>query len=90
MIIPFVIVPIITGTLSYIATVIGLVHPTYILVPWTLPAPVGAFLATGGDWKAIILVLVNILISFMIYLPFLKVYDCHLIAQETQTEKTAS
>jgi cellobiose PTS system EIIC component len=89
MVIPFIIVPLITSTLSYVATVTGFVHPTYILAPWTLPAPIGAFFATGGDWNAVILVFVNILISFFIYLPFLRVYDRNLIAQETQAEKTA-
>jgi PTS system cellobiose-specific IIC component len=90
LIIPFVLVPIITSTLSYFATVLGFVHPTYILVPWTLPAPIGAFLATGGDWNAVILVIVNILISFFLYLPFLRMYDKTLIDQEKQETKSAS
>lgn len=82
LIIPFVIVPIITSAIAYFATAWGFVHPTYILVPWTLPAPVGAFLATGGDWRAIVLVGINIAISFFIYLPFMKMYDRVLVQQE--------
>lgn len=84
LIIPFVIVPLVTATLSYFATVLGFVNPTYIMVPWTLPAPIGAYLATGGDWRAIILVLVNIAISFMIYLPFFKMYEQKLMQQENE------
>ncbi|SMO86652.1 PTS sugar transporter subunit IIC [Melghirimyces algeriensis] len=86
LIIPFVITPLITATLSYIATAVGLVTPTYIMPPWTLPAPIGAYLATGGDWRAIVLVLINILISFFIYLPFLKMYDRNMIEMEKEGE----
>jgi PTS system cellobiose-specific IIC component len=89
LIIPFVIVPIITATLSYFATVLGFVNPTYIMVPWTLPAPIGAYLSTGGDWRAIVLVAINITISFIIYLPFFKMYDKKLVEQE-QGETTSA
>lgn len=75
LIIPFVTIPLITGTISYFATVVGLVSPTYIMPPWTLPAPIGAFLATGGDWRAVVLVFFNIALSFAIYFPFFKMYD---------------
>ncbi|WP_044642365.1 PTS sugar transporter subunit IIC [Risungbinella massiliensis] len=89
LIIPFVIIPLITATIAYLATALGYVHPTYILVPWTLPAPIGAFLATGGDWKAIVLVVINVAISFSIYLPFLKMYDRTLVQQEQEETKAA-
>nr|WP_206529682.1 PTS sugar transporter subunit IIC [Brevibacillus sp. SYP-B805] len=82
LIIPFVVTPLVTATLSYIATVLGFVNPTYIMVPWTLPAPIGAYLATGGDWRAIILVLINIAISFFIYFPFFKVHEQKMAEQE--------
>lgn len=82
LIIPFIITPLVTATLSYVVTTIGLVSPTYVMVPWTLPAPIGAYLATGGDWRAIILVLVNITISILIYLPFFKIYDRKMLAME--------
>ncbi|EGK08511.1 PTS family cellobiose porter, IIC component [Desmospora sp. 8437] len=84
MIIPFVITPLITATLSYVATAAGWVTPTYIQPPWTLPAPIGAYLATGGDWRAILLVLLNIAISFCIYLPFFKIYDRKMAEMETE------
>jgi PTS system cellobiose-specific IIC component len=86
LIIPFIVTPLIGATLAYIATTIGLVNPTYVMVPWTLPAPIGAYLSTGGDWRAIILVLVNIAISFFVYLPFFKMYDRKLLAQEGNIE----
>ncbi|MDM5285033.1 PTS sugar transporter subunit IIC [Peribacillus frigoritolerans] len=88
LIIPFIITPLIGATLAYIATSIGLVNPTYVMVPWTLPAPIGAYLSTGGDWRAIVLVMVNLTISVLIYLPFFKMYDKKLLAQENVVETT--
>ncbi|MYL57617.1 PTS sugar transporter subunit IIC [Virgibacillus halodenitrificans] len=84
LIIPFIITPLITATLSYIVVSIGWVTPTYIMPPWTLPAPIGAYLSTGGDWRAVVLVLVNITISVLIYLPFFRLYDKKMIAMETE------
>ena len=60
----------------------GFVTPTHIMPPWTLPAPIGAYLATGGDWRAIVLVFINIAISFLIYLPFFKMYDKNMLEIE--------
>ncbi|MCM3169141.1 PTS sugar transporter subunit IIC [Peribacillus frigoritolerans] len=88
LIIPFIITPLIGATLAYIATSIGLVNPTYVMVPWTLPAPIGAYLSTGGDWRAIVLVMVNLTISVLIYLPFFRMYDKKLLAQENMVETT--
>ncbi|MGE6720369.1 PTS sugar transporter subunit IIC [Peribacillus frigoritolerans] len=88
LIIPFIITPLIGATLAYIATSIGLVNPTYVMVPWTLPAPIGAYLSTGGDWRAIVLVMVNLTISVLIYLPFFKMYDKKLLVQENMVETT--
>ncbi|MCK1982574.1 MULTISPECIES: PTS sugar transporter subunit IIC [Peribacillus] len=88
LIIPFIITPLIGATLAYIATSIGLVNPTYVMVPWTLPAPIGAYLSTGGDWRAVVLVMVNLTISVLIYLPFFKMYDKKLLAQENVVETT--
>ncbi|MBO8165144.1 MAG: PTS sugar transporter subunit IIC [Brevibacillus sp.] len=86
MIIPFVLTPLITATLSYFATVLGFVNPTYIMPPWTLPAPIGAYLATGGDWRAVILVFINIAISFVVYFPFFKMYEKKILEQEKMEE----
>ncbi|WP_242298859.1 PTS sugar transporter subunit IIC [Bacillus cereus group sp. BfR-BA-01382] len=82
LIIPFVITPLVTATIAYAATAMGFVTPTHIMPPWTLPAPIGAYLATGGDWRAIALVFINIAISFLIYLPFFKMYDKNMLEIE--------
>src|SRR5699024_11967618 len=55
---------------------------SFVKPPWTLPAPIGAYLATGGDWRAIVLVIINIFISVGIYLPFFKIYDRKMLRSE--------
>jgi len=87
MLIPFVVTPLVTSTLSYFATVLGLVTPTYIMPPWTLPAPIGAYLATGGDWRAVVLVVVNVAISFVIYYPFFRMHERKLIEEEEAEQR---
>jgi len=70
--IPFVIAPIVSGIIAFIAVKTGLVQSPYIMVPWTLPAPIGALASTGFDWRALMLVIINIIISGLIYYPFLS------------------
>lgn len=86
LVIPFIIGPVVTSSLSYFVMKIGLVARPIAQVPWTLPAPIGAYLSTGGDWKAIILCLVNIVICMFIYLPFFKMYDNKLARDEQKAE----
>ncbi|TZE83029.1 PTS sugar transporter subunit IIC [Calorimonas adulescens] len=80
--IPFIVGPIVTGIISYLAMYFNLVARPYILAPWTLPAPIGAYLTTGGDWRAIVLCLINIIITGIIYYPFFKAYERQMLAEE--------
>lgn len=80
--IPFVLNPIILTIVSYSAVRLGLVNGFVANAPWTLPAPIGAYMATGNDWRAIILVLVNLFIAGLIYYPFVKMYDKQMLEEE--------
>lgn len=80
--IPFILAPVVLTITSYIAVSLGLVNGFVANVPWTLPAPIGAFMATGNDWRAIVLVIVNLAIAAAIYYPFLKMYDKQMLAEE--------
>lgn len=76
--IPFLITPAVLTLVAYLATVSGLVPPTYVAIPWISPPGVGAFLATGGSLKSIfaaLLALVNLAISTLIYLPFVALAE---------------
>ena len=60
--------------------------PAGIAVPWTVPSFFSGFLATNGDWRAVILQAVNIAVSALIYWPFLKAWDLYLQKQEAEEE----
>ena len=79
---PFVIAPAILVTTSWLAMHFGLVRPPYIEVVWTLPAPAGAYLSTGGDLRAVGLQLFNLAVALLIWWPFVRRYDRLLLAQE--------
>ncbi len=66
--IPFILVPIINGIISYLAFYFNLVNRVCIEVPWFLPFFIGSFLSTN-DYKAIILSTLNLVISMIIYYP---------------------
>jgi len=84
--IPFILGPVVASIIAYAATAAGLVAKVTVLAPWTLPAPIGAFMATGGDWKAAVLVIINIAVVTVIYYPFFKVYEKKMIEEEKQSE----
>lgn len=70
--IPFILSPAIMTTVSYFATSLGLVAPVTQNVTWVMPPVLYGFFATGFDWRAIILSLLDIAIAMVIYLPFVK------------------
>ncbi|WP_442878520.1 hypothetical protein [Clostridium sp.] len=43
-------------------------------------------LATGGDWRASVLNIICIIISIIMYYPFVKMYDKKLLAEEVDGE----
>ena len=89
MIIPFILAPMVIGTITYFAMFLGLVSaPVGAAVPWTVPIFFSGFLATGGDWGAVILQLINLLVSIVIYFPFLKMWDKTLLKEEMKADNT--
>ncbi|WP_086349231.1 PTS sugar transporter subunit IIC [Candidatus Enterococcus clewellii] len=71
--IPFILTPLVTGTIGYVATYLGFAAKAVVMVPWPMPPLVNGYLATAGDFGAVITQLVCIIVSVLIYLPFVKV-----------------
>ena len=86
LIIPFIIAPMLNGLIAWFATTMGLVNNVVASSPWTLPGPIGAFLACGNDWRAAVLSIVLIILSILIYYPFFRMYDKQLLADENSNE----
>ena len=74
MFIPYVFTPLVLVTTAYFATASGLVPAATVIAPWTTPPVVGGFLTTQSIAGAI-LAAVNLVISVVIYLPFVKVAE---------------
>ncbi len=73
--IPFVLVPDLFMIITYFATVAGLINPCVVMVPWTTPVFISGFLATAGDFRAVILQVILVALGVAIYLPFMKVHE---------------
>lgn len=89
LIIPFIIAPIVNAIIAYFLTTAGLVSRVVATAPWTLPGPIGAFLACGNDWRASVLSIALIILDLLIYYPFFKMYDNNLLADEQSQEVEA-
>ena len=85
--IPFVLVPIVTGVVAYLAITTGLVGPNIAQQPWPTPIFLSGIIGTGGDWRALVLQVVNLTISVVIWYPFFKMYDKKLVEEQKQHEK---
>lgn len=80
--IPFFAAPIACAIIAYITFRIGWVTVPAVVAPWVLPAPIGIFISTLGDFRSIVLSFVLIIVSTLVYLPFFARYDKELHALE--------
>lgn len=83
LLIPFVLTPVISLLIAYAATILGLMNRTVVLVPWTTPPLINGFLATGGDWRAVVVQILSFVIGVLFYLPFMKISERVLLRQKS-------
>ena len=84
LIIPMILVTIAGLGIGYLATILGFMPYTFVATPWTTPPLVGAFLATGGSFGALLSALVALVVSVLIYMPFVKAMDKAEIVDDKQ------
>lgn len=73
--IPFIIGPLISFVIAYFATWAGLVSKIVVYVPWSMPPVINAWVASGGDFRNVILQVLLITMMVAIYFPFLRAYE---------------
>lgn len=84
-ILPWILSPVIITIVSYTSMYLGLVpKPSGVIVPWTTPIFISGYLATGNSWQGAMLQLVNLVITFVIWWPFLKLLDKNYLRQEKE------
>lgn len=81
--IPFVITPLINIVIGYILTIIGFCPVACLTVPWTTPPIIFGFLATGASIFGAITQAILIVVSIVIYTPFLISYEKYQNKQAT-------
>ena len=73
--IPFVLAPIVTLMLGYVLTVIGFCPKAVINTPWTTPPILHGFLTTGANIMGAVSQAIAIVVSILVYAPFLIAYE---------------
>lgn len=70
-IIPFIITPIVNILIGYTAIVVlEIIPPIAYGVPWTTPGPLIPFLGSGGNFMALLVGMLCLVVSVLIYAPF--------------------
>lgn len=79
--IPWMLSPMINTCIVWVAFKTEFVSKIVALPPWTMPAPIGAVIATNSGTAAI-LVGVCVLVSMTIFYPFFKMHEKQLLIEE--------
>lgn len=87
--IPFFLAPMATASLAYFSINFHIIRPIIAQAPWPSPVGVGAFISTV-DWKASVLAVICVIVAFLIYLPFIKMYDSKLARDEHANAQAAT
>ncbi|HUY11170.1 MAG TPA: PTS transporter subunit EIIC, partial [Candidatus Dormibacteraeota bacterium] len=72
--VPFVLAPMLLATTTYACVALGWVARAAFYIPSSIPAPISVYLATL-DWRAPLLLLVNLAIAAAIWRPFVQAYE---------------
>lgn len=83
--IPFMISPVVCCAFGYFMTSIGFCGKMVVNAPWTTPPGIMAFMASGGSLGAVVTQLLCVVISFLIYTPFVLISN-----KQAEQEKAAA
>lgn len=75
MLIPFVLTPAMGIIVAYLATSLNFMNRCVVYIPWTTPPLLSGYLATAGDWRAILVQALILVLGVLIYIPFVKIND---------------
>lgn len=72
---PFILAPVVNGTVVYTLIKNGFMNYPLLPISWVIPGPVGLFISSLFDYRALLAGFMIIGISFIIYLPFVLTDD---------------
>ncbi|WP_295894517.1 PTS transporter subunit EIIC [uncultured Vibrio sp.] len=87
--IPWMLSPIVNTCIVWMAFKTEFISKVVALPPWTMPAPIGAVMATNSSLAAVV-VFVCVFVSMAIFYPFFKAHEKQLLEEESKNaeEKT--
>lgn len=81
-IVPFILVPMLNATIAWYLTSAGILERVVVMIPWSVPAPIGAAWASNGSIINALMVLLAMVNSYFIYLPFFRAHEKAMLEQE--------
>jgi len=85
--IPYICAPLVIAIFTYITMSLGIFpKPCGISINWTIPYFLCGYLTTGGKIGGLILQVINFIIAFVIWWPFVKAWDKEQLKKENNEE----
>ncbi|MCI8294078.1 MAG: PTS sugar transporter subunit IIC [Hespellia sp.] len=82
MMLPFMICPLVNTIFAYIVTKLGFLSVFTNIITWSTPPFIKGYIASNGDFRAIIIELICMVCDIFIWLIFLRVYEKQLEKNE--------
>jgi cellobiose PTS system EIIC component len=86
LVLPFVGIPLVIATMTYIAQAYGFVDRTSVWLPSAFPSVIAAWITTKGDWRSLVLIAANVVVAFVLWTPFFKIFE-RAISGHPETEE---
>lgn len=80
--VPFILAPIVSASIGYWSVQLGLAGKAIAQTPWPTPIGIGAYVGSGGNIGAFVVAFICALAAFVIWYPFIKMYDTKLYKDE--------
>ena len=84
MLIPFCFTTTIIYIVAYVATALGLVSRLVVYTTWSTPILLSGYIASGGDFRNVILQILCLGIAVLCYLPFVKLMDRQKVEEDEE------
>ena len=84
--IPFILAPILNVWIFKLFVDVLKMNSFMYILPWTTPAPLGIVLGCGITILSILFAVLVLVVDFVVYYPFFKVYDREKCAEEAEKE----
>jgi PTS system cellobiose-specific IIC component len=89
MAIPFVLTGLVSGVGTYLLMQFNIIGRICLEVPWTTPSVLGALFCTNMSISAMIWAIIEIVISYFIYLPFFKQQEKVALEEEKNAQEVS-